>query len=276
MQQTKQKCVAESVELKSTGKRKVTVGSVWKSNNCGYFEVVEYKGNKHVLVRFIDTSFEIVTTSQHITKGQVRDKLHPSVFGVGFLGVGEYPAGGDTIGVQTCHIWRSMMARCYNKNVHSRSPTYIGCEVCKEWHNYQNFAKWYQANHPMDGKKYALDKDLKVHGNKIYSPDKCMLVSYPVNNFIINNGANRGSHMIGVSFDAKKEKFNSHCRNAFSAKQEFLGLFSNELEAHLAWRKRKSELAYELAISQDRIEVRHALLRWRCALDNFEIYQLQD
>ena len=54
--------------------------------------------------------------------------------------------------------------------------TYIGCTVCELWHNFQNFAEWYDENYSAGMEGYHLDKDIKIKGNKVYSPSTCMFV----------------------------------------------------------------------------------------------------
>jgi len=70
-----------------------------------------------------------------------------------------------------------MMQRSYCDKLHAKHPTYKECEVCEEWQYYQTFAAWYEDNYPKDGRSYALDKDIKVEGNKIYSPETCLFVT---------------------------------------------------------------------------------------------------
>ena len=50
------------------------------------------------------------------------------------------------------------------------------------------------------------------------------------------------------------------CRNTFTKKQEYLGLFTCEVEAHQAWLKRKLELAHLLAAEQTDGRVAKALI----------------
>lgn len=71
-----------------------------------------------------------------------------------------------------------MLRRCYSEDNLKRSPTYRGCFVATEWHNFQIFCEWYLNNYPKDGKKYQLDKDILFEGNKEYSPEKCMFVTH--------------------------------------------------------------------------------------------------
>lgn len=269
MEQQKQKCAATSAESKSTEKRKITVGSVWESKFHGAFEVIAYGGYLDVTIRFNDTGFEAKVRSSNVSSGEVKDKMSPNVCGVGFIGDGVH--GGDSMYYRT---WRSMMQRCYDPYVINKNPTYKDCYVCEEWHNFQNFADWCHKNHPDVAGTYQLDKDIKVIGNKTYSPENCMFVTKIVNGFLVDSGAQRGNCMIGVCFDKARCNFQSYCNNPFTKKREYLGRHNSEIEAHLAWRKRKSELAYELAMIQDREEVKQALLNWKFALDNFEIHKM--
>lgn len=268
MEQQRQKCAATSVESKNTGKRKITVGSVWDSNGYGKFEVVKYKSCHDVTVRFIETGFKTSCRSGNIKVGNVKDRLSPKVYGVGFVGVGGYKSDINRVRTKSYEAWVNMLARCYSESYKQKYPTYKGCTVCEEWHNFQNFAEWFYENYPKDDHKYHLDKDLKVIGNKIYSSRTCMFVPPLVNLFTTDRGIARGRYMVGVSFSKISGNFQSQCKNPLTGKQLSIGYFDTELEAHLAWRKRKSELAYELAMIQDREEVKQALLNWKEALDN--------
>lgn len=268
MAQQKQKCAVTSVESKNTGKRKVTVGSVWSSNKCGKFVVEEYKNANSVTVRFLETGFETISTSGNIRRGEVRDKLSRSVYGVGIIGVGEYAVSKNGKQVREYKVWKGMLERCYEEKTKEARPTYRDCSVISDWHNYQNFAGWYHKNYPENKTSHHLDKDLKFIGNKIYSPDACMFVTPMVNTFITSRDALRGDLLVGVTVEKKSGRFVVKCNNPFTTTNEYLGCFVDEIEAHLAWRERKSELAYELAMTQDREEVKQALLNWKEALDN--------
>lgn len=190
------------------------------------------------------------------------------VLGVGFNSGGEFKAKRKGKHTREYQAWINMLQRCYDKKYQGKQPTYVGCSVCIDWLDYQNFAKWYYDNHPNDDGKYNLDKDLKVIGSKVYSPETCMIIPNIVNTFIVDCGARRGSFLIGVSFHKRVGKFVSRCSNPITKKCESLGCFTDEIDAHLAWRKRKSELACELAITQQSHEVKKALIGWKMALDS--------
>ena len=143
--------------------------------------------------------------------------------------------------------WSDMLRRCYSEKYQSRQPTYKGCSVCEEWLTFSKFKAWMEQQ-DWEGKQ--LDKDLLKVGNKCYCPEWCIFVDRKINNFVTDSGASRGEYMIGVSWNSERGKFITNCGNPFTGKQEHVGRFTNELEAHLAWKKRKRELACMLAESE--------------------------
>lgn len=193
------------------------------------------------------------------------------VYGVGIHDEGEYKITENGAPTKAYQAWRNMIERCYSSDYHKRHPTYIGCAVHPDWFSFQSFAEWYYLNHPT-GNDYHLDKDLKVLGNRTYSPGTCLFVSQVVNKFFSDQARSRGRYLIGTCWHRRSGKFMAQCSNPLEKKNDYLGLFTDQISAHLAWRKRKSDLAYELAMKQANPEVRDALLRWKVALDNNEIH----
>ncbi|ALY07127.1 hypothetical protein VmeM32_00140 [Vibrio phage vB_VmeM-32] len=196
------------------------------------------------------------------------------VRGVGIYEKGRYSVTENGKTTKVYNAWAHMLQRCYDPKYHEKNTSYIGCSVCDEWHYFQTFAEWYYDNYPTDGESYQLDKDLKVIGNKVYSPETCLFVSSVVNSLITDSGSARGDYLIGVHWHKSKRKFAAQCNNLFTRKRVGLGQFTDELEAHLAWRKCKSELAYELAMCQENEEVKAAILNWKKALDDNLIHVL--
>ena len=76
--------------------------------------------------------------------------------------------------------------------------------------------------------------------------------------------------MIGVSLNKERGKFQSKCSNPFNKKQEHLGYFTCEVEAHQEWLKRKLELAHLLAAEQTDDRVAKALI------ERYTNYPLED
>jgi len=151
--------------------------------------------------------------------------------------------------------WISMLRRCYSENRLQKYPTYIGCTVCEDWKTFSIFRKWMEAQ---DWVGKDLDKDILVKGNKIYSPETCVFVAANVNTLLIDCTATRGEYMLGCNWHKNTSKFIAQC-NDNSGKQVYLGLFTSELDAHLAWRTYKHSLACKLAEEQEDIRIAEAL-----------------
>lgn len=104
-----------------------------------------------------------------------------------------------------------------------------------------------------------LDKDLLFPGNKEYKPDACVFIDHVANTFMTDRAAGRGVWPLGVSCQKRDKKFSARCRNPFTLQGEHLGLYDCPGEAHLAWKKRKHELACQLAATQTDPRVAEAL-----------------
>ena len=154
-------------------------------------------------------------------------------------------------------VWKGMLMRCYSSKFQEKKPTYKGCSVSEEWIRFSNFKRWMECQ---DFEGMQLDKDLLFASNNVYSEETSVFVTQTVNKFTIDRGNDRGEWLIGVSWNKKKGKFASRCSNPFTKKQESLGYFNCELEAHQTWLKRKLELAHLLAAEQTDERVAKALI----------------
>lgn len=153
--------------------------------------------------------------------------------------------------------WKGVLRRCYSDKLKAKQPTYKDASICEEWHLFSTFKFWMEQQ---DWENKHLDKDLLLSGNKVYSPETCVFVSGLVNTFVIERGADRGQWMIGVYWHQRDQKFVAQCSNPFTKKNEGLGRFVDELEAHKAWLDRKLEHAYALAAMQTDERVAKALV----------------
>lgn len=149
-----------------------------KTSHCGYIEILAYESAKKVQVRFINTGSIRTANSGCIRKGSVKDFFAKSVNGVGYLGGNKHKPREGGIKTKAYETWHSMLRRCYSEKCLKKEPSYIGCSVCEEWRNFQNFAEWFYDNYK-DG--LHLDKDILVDGNKIYSHDTCLFVTQKQN-----------------------------------------------------------------------------------------------
>ncbi len=154
--------------------KKIKSGDIYETKNNGKIIILDYYVSSSVKIRFIDTGFIKYVSADNIRNGYIIDKLKPRLCGVGFVGVGKHKASINRKDTKAYKRWHGMMQRCYNKNKYPDSSCYEDVTVCEEWHNFQNFAEWYSENY-IEG--YHLDKDIKVKGNRVYSPKACMFVS---------------------------------------------------------------------------------------------------
>ena len=158
-----------------TNKATMSSGDIYSSSKAGDFKVLNYINCESVEVEFINTGYKTTVSATQIRRGTVKDRFIPTVQGVGFLGDGDSVPMVNGKMTKAYDIWTGMIRRCYSEKAHnSNYPTYKDCTVCVEWHNFQSFAKWFDGNY-IEG--YELDKDIKVTGNRVYSPGTCLFVT---------------------------------------------------------------------------------------------------
>ena len=120
--------------------------------------------------------------------------MRKSVCGVG-INDADYMVSQIVNGKQVaCPIYRSwanMLERCYFRKFQDKNPTYADCKVCDGWLTFSNFRAW-MLTQDWQGKE--LDKDIKIKGNKVYSPSSCSFVTTKENttealakNYLFNN-----------------------------------------------------------------------------------------
>jgi hypothetical protein len=140
--------------------------------------------------------------------------------------------------------WWNLINRCYSEKELAKYPTYRDCYVCEDWLTFSKFKAWMELQ-DFEGKH--LDKDIIIKGNRIYSPEACAFVDPITNGFVADSSAARGDFPIGVNWNDASKRFVARCQNPFTRKRDYLGSFTCPNLAHEAWRKRKHELACQLA-----------------------------
>jgi len=143
--------------------------------------------------------------------------------------------------------WKSMLVRCYDPKYQASRPTYTGCSVTSHWHRFMAFREWMICQ---DWQGKALDKDILHPGNKVYGPDRCVFVAPELNSFAKDYESSRGEWPVGASWRKDLGKFQAQCCNPFTGKRESIGFFICPDAAHEAWRRRKHEIALQLAAQQ--------------------------
>ncbi len=199
----------------------------------GVLEVVAYHDWRNVEVKFIKTGYVTTARADTIRRGTVKDRLAPSVVGVGYICSGDYSRGTHE---KIYVTWYSMIERCYGVRYQKRCPTYIGCTVCREWHNFQNFAEW------MDSQDYEgkdLDKDIKAKGNKVYSPDTCAFVSHAEN--VIEASAKHYRFVSPEGVLTEIYNLNSFCREHGLDQRHMSGVHLGKRNQHKGWTRAEFE-----------------------------------
>lgn len=202
-------------------------------NNFGILmKIVEYICYDDIWVEFQDEyKAQVHTTYKHFKKGGVKNPYDKTVYGVGYLGEGKYKTRGeDGKKTRTYKAWKNMLQRCYDPYFLNKEMTYIDCYVCEEWHNFQNFAKWFYENYyEIPNQRMHLDKDILIKGNKVYSPETCVFVPNRINYLFIKRDKVRGKYPIGVTYHKRKCALEVQCgiidENG-KGKRKHLGNFS--------------------------------------------------
>ena len=242
----------------------INVGDIFPTTRGGDVTVLAIDGYSKILVRFNDSNAHEVTTDAGILmKGNVKNPYTPMCCGVGYIGVGEFTSKKHALAYAA---WRDMLRRCYDSKVQDKMPTYVGCSVHLDWHNFQNFAKWY-TRHDYYDMGYHLDKDLLIRGNKIYSKDTCSLVPARINTILTNLSSSKSKKLTGVTYQEDKGLFQARIRNSGIVRN--LGFFETEIEAHNAYVKGKERIVKMVALEHryDMEEsVFKSLMDWRFEL----------
>lgn len=222
-------------------------GLTFKTKDCGDVLVLEYNGALSVDVKFVDTGYTTTTRVEDLNNGTIRDYLKPSVYGVGILDAPNQTKGSLS---KKHSIWRRVLERCYDGKRHEKYQTYEQCTVSDNFRHFSYFERWCEAQVGFDskddkGKPFALDKDILVKGNKVYSEDTCCFVPQEINSLLTSSKAKRGLYPIGVSYEKRVSKFQANV--AFEGKNKRLGYFDCSEKAFLAYKEAKELRIKEVA-----------------------------
>ena len=153
---------------KQHGNFKNRLGEIKTSNQGLLMKIVAYRSTEDIDIQFEDGTIVFNKWYSCFSKGTIKNPNLRNIFNVGYIGVGEYPVKINYKTTISFSVWYGMLRRCYECKSLMRHPTYKDVTVCEEWHNFQNFAKWFEENY-VEG--WVLDKDILSKGNKIYSPE---------------------------------------------------------------------------------------------------------
>lgn len=151
------------------------IGEIKFNNKGEEMRIIKFRKNNDIDIVFPKFN-EVVEHVQysHFKSGNIKSIYSPNVYNIGFLGTRE------TIDSYIWKIWSGMLERCYT----DRQISYANCSVCEEWHNYYNFKLWYDKHKYDINERLEVDKDVLKNGEKIYSPNTCLLLPRTINGYI--------------------------------------------------------------------------------------------
>ena len=186
------------------------------------YKIINYYNRRKVEIEFAN-GYRKLCRWEQIIKGHVVNPYTKTVCNIGFLGEGQYNKTINRKQTQHYIVWHGMMQRCYDKEFHKTNQSYVDCLVCEEWHNFQNFAKWFDDNYyEVNNEIMCLDKDILYKGNKIYSPETCIFVPRRINQLFVKGAKERRNNLpIGVKFHKGMNKLIVSC-SIFENNQKIL------------------------------------------------------
>jgi hypothetical protein len=221
-------------------------GEIGKTHRGNVIKIVEYIDHNNIIVEFLDNHegeeiAKVHTTYKSFKDGTVKSPYDITVHGVGYKGVGKYSCKTHK---RAWDNWSRMLRRCYDPYTINKNITYKDCYVCKEWFNFQNFAKWHEENfYAIPGINIQLDKDILYKGNKIYSPETCIYVPQRINSLFLNKPSCRGKLPIGCF-----KSYNKICSRCCTPEGSVhLGRFDTVEEAFLAYKEFKENYTKQIA-----------------------------
>ncbi len=202
----------------------IAVGDVFSTNTHGRVTVVAYHRCSNIEVMFED-GVVVSCSSAALRGGRLRNPMQPHKGSVGFVGIGRYTPKDHKASYK---IWYAMFERCYKASVQRKHPSYVGCSVSEDWHNYQNFAEFYE-NHAHRYEGWELDKDILICDNRVYSKETCCFVPKEINN-MFQMGRKSESGFTGVYFESSSQKYIATAPDETASKRN-LGRFDTVQEA---------------------------------------------
>ena len=230
-------------------KNKERLGQEQYNNENCLMKIVEYKNARDMIIEFQDKyKARVHTAYNNFLLGRVKNPYHPSIFNVGMIGE-KYPISIGRKLIKEYKVWNSIIQRCFNEECKIKNSAYKGVTCCEEWLLYENFYEWLHSQENFDkwlvGDKWAIDKDILIKGNKIYSPETCCLVPMSVNNLFTKRDVYRGKLPIGVVEHGKG--FRAQCNNPLTNKREFSITYYTVEKTFKIYKIRKEEIIKQVA-----------------------------
>lgn len=199
--------------------------------------IIKYNNCHDIDVEFDDGTIVENVEYSNFVRDTIKNPYRPNVYGVGYIGVGKYSSLTDR---RAYDAWNKMLQRCYSEKSkqRSRGSAYKECDVDSRFHNFQFFCEWFNDN-IWDNNCTVLDKDILIKGNKIYSPETCILVDQRINCLFTSRKSERGDCCIGVKYN--KNHYIAQCNDS-NGIRKCLGWFDTEMDAFNCYKEYKEQV----------------------------------
>ena len=234
------------------------------------YKIVHYNTYYDITILF-DSGYIKSATMKEVKRNTIKDKLSPSVYGVGIVGI-RYNTNVDGKHTTEYGAWKNMLRRCYSEKGRHKFQSYDDCTVSENFKKYSYFYEWVNKQvgfNTVDdmGNIFQLDKDLLSKGNKIYSETTCVFLPLEINIALAIKDSKHKKFHVGVR--KNRNKYEVTC--CINSKSTYLGLFKTEIEAFNAYKEAKENYLKELANKwKDKIDTRayNALMNYQVEIDD--------
>ena len=244
-------------------------GRVFKTNKCGDIVIISYLNTTNVIVQFLNTGARTKTCTGDILNGYVKDVFAPNIHNKGYLGCHDANVTRKNP-PESYTVWLDMIRRCCCETYKQKKPHYMSSVVDARFESYFNYRSWCEKQvgfgcKDEKGRPFALDKDILIKGNKLYSEDTCCFVPQEINALFVKTDKSRGEYPIGVSFHKSRGMLRATCNN------KHLGHFNTAEQAFQAYKTAKEAYVKEVANRwKDQIDPRvyNALIEYKVEIDD--------
>lgn len=210
---------------------KYNIGEIFTTKDslgCYDFIIEAYLKSGWRRIKFLDSNYIVDVHISAIKRGEIKNPFHPSLLGVGFIGVGEAIVSEHGKLTTAYKEWVSMIKRVYNPT--KKSESYKNVSVCKDWHNFNKFFTWHILNYK---EGYELDKDVLQYNQekKIYSPKTCLYIPSHINTYLRCLKSSNTSGCTNVNFNKKRNRWIVRHTNFYTRKREYIKSFENKEDA---------------------------------------------
>lgn len=228
---------------------KTHIGEEAINNQGCLMKIIQYYNYHNIVVEFQDDKrYQVHTEYDLFKKGAIRNPYAPTVCKVGATGT-KYPMYIDGKQTKEYRAWTCMLKRCYSEKTKENHPSYKEVVCCNDWLNFEIFYEWLHNQENFDkwfiDDNWAIDKDILVKNNKIYSPTTCCLVPKSINQLFVKRKRDRGGYPIGVR--KSRELYFAYCSNPITNQRYYSKGFQTIEDAFEEYKTYKQNIIKEVA-----------------------------